>query len=511
MQLHQAQKIADELCKATPGEAFRAGISILNADFAEVLLPAAERLARLHDSDARISQLLGLAARASGDGPGALAAFGKAARLAPNDALIAHSHARAALESGAPSVALFERASQLAPNDGSVLLGMAASLVAGGRASAAADMLTEKLEQNPLWIDGYDALAQIAQQFGIDPLRQLDAALRANAASVGLHHTRISILLKARRNADALHALRLAQTNIGTQDWMVRLEAHIASELGDLQAADRLFASASQPTAAADLALLARHELRSGRPALVSDLLETSMSGDRSNLLWPYLSLAWRMLDDPRHDWLEGDQSLIGIYDLADEYGELADLAGHLRSLHLAIAPPLDQSVRGGTQTDGNLLLRDEAAIRKLRTLVLEAVARHVAGLSASRPGHPTLLSNRHPQRIAGAWSVRLKESGFHADHVHTSGWLSSAFYVALPESLGKSGLQGSESPSEHAGWLSLGECRELVPGLEPMRLIEPKPGRLVLFPSTMWHGTRSFPSGERITAAFDIALPRQK
>ena len=42
-----------------------------------------------------------------------------------------------------------------------------------------------------------------------------------------------------------------------------------------------------------------------------------------------------------------------------------------------------------------------------------------------------------------------------------------------------------------HAGWLALGEPQaELGLDLPPFRLIEPKPGRLVLFPSTMWHGT---------------------
>ncbi|MBK9588986.1 MAG: hypothetical protein IPO50_10640 [Sphingomonadales bacterium] len=39
-------------------------------------------------------------------------------------------------------------------------------------------------------------------------------------------------------------------------------------------------------------------------------------------------------------------------------------------------------------------------------------------------------------------------------------------------------------------------------------RLIEPKPGRLVMFPSTMWHGTVPFDAGERLTVAFDV--PRQ-
>jgi len=42
--------------------------------------------------------------------------------------------------------------------------------------------------------------------------------------------------------------------------------------------------------------------------------------------------------------------------------------------------------------------------------------------------------------------------------------------------------------------------------GLSYDDLIEPKPGRLALFPSWMWHGTRPFAEGERITVAFDVA-----
>jgi hypothetical protein len=56
---------------------------------------------------------------------------------------------------------------------------------------------------------------------------------------------------------------------------------------------------------------------------------------------------------------------------------------------------------------------------------------------------------------------------------------------------------------------LTLGEPQaELELDLEPHRLVEPQPGRLVLFPSTMWHGTRPFEAGERLTVAFDVAPP---
>ena len=65
----------------------------------------------------------------------AIEAFTTAARLAPSDALIAHSLARATLEGGLPAEALFERALRLAPNDASVLLGRSAAEVAEGAGS----------------------------------------------------------------------------------------------------------------------------------------------------------------------------------------------------------------------------------------------------------------------------------------------------------------------------------------------------------------------------------------
>ena len=59
-------------------------------------------------------------------------------------------------------------------------------------------------------------------------------------------------------------------------------------------------------------------------------------------------------------------------------------------------------------------------------------------------------------------------------------------------------------------GWLKLGEPQaELGLGLAPFRTVEPKAGRLVLFPSTMWHGTIPFAAGERMTVAFDVARPQ--
>jgi uncharacterized protein (TIGR02466 family) len=116
-------------------------------------------------------------------------------------------------------------------------------------------------------------------------------------------------------------------------------------------------------------------------------------------------------------------------------------------------------------------------------------------------PRHPLLGQPRdRPIRFAGSWSVRLSGGGYHANHVHPDGWISSALYIVLPPDLGDA----------EAGFLVLGQPQaQLGLDLAPTRVVEPKPGRLALFPSWMWHGTRPFGEGERMTVAFDVAVPR--
>lgn len=507
--MHQTEAL-DRIARfplADPAAALGTGLALIKGDFPELLLPKARELAAAHPASVPAQQLLGLTARACGESALALEAFTAAARLAPQDGLIAHSRARTALEAGLPAADLFAAAAALAPQDAAIPLGHAAALLAEGRAAEGIALLTGILSANPLWLEGHRSLAALAGQMGQDPLASTAAALARHPRSPELHHLAISLALQARDLVRAETALGAASGALGPQPWLSLLAGHIASERGALEAADAHFAEARAPADANAAWMHARHLIRRGEGAHAAALLEPRLGAPGAHALWPYLALAWRMAGDARAEWLEGDARLVGVYDIGLTPGELAALAQHLRALYRAKAAPLDQSVRGGTQTDGNLLLRTEAPIRDLKARLLAIVQRHIAQLPPPSPrgplAHPTLPAGRTPIRIAGSWSVRLTDAGFHTDHVHPQGWFSSALYLALPETLG-------EGAGNEAGWLSLGEARDLVPGLAPLRLVEPKPGRLVLFPSTLWHGTRPFPAGERLTVAFDIARPRQ-
>jgi hypothetical protein len=82
---------------------------------------------------------------------------------------------------------------------------------------------------------------------------------------------------------------------------------------------------------------------------------------------------------------------------------------------------------------------------------------------------------------------------------VHHEGWLSSACYIALPDAV-------AHSPGRE-GWLKFGEPGVATqPRLGPEHFVQPECGRLVLFPSYMWHGTVPFGGDTpRLSVAFDL------
>jgi tetratricopeptide (TPR) repeat protein len=476
----------------------------IEAEVEERALPLVTAAAGRNRDNGRLWQWTGLLHRALGEHDKALPAFNAAARAAPADASIAQGRAQVALEAGLDAVALFEAAIALQPNNGELLLGRAAARVATGDTARAIAEIEALIAQHPGWYPGHDRLIQIRWMMG-DRDRAVELVERTAAAHPGdLNLWRILILalINAGRYDAALDAIRRGRATLGEQLTFTANEATALSETGAVADADRLF---DILTRANDLSVAVRHVrhlLRTKRTDAALPIIERWLSprGD-GRCMWPYAAIAWRLAGDPRAAWLEDDPAFVRVIDLADRLPDLDRLAGVLRGLHRAKGQHLDQSVRGGTQTDGPLFSRIEPEIRALRGVILDVVADHVARLPDPDPRHPLLAYGRPARpRFAGSWSVRLAGEGHHANHVHPAGLISSAFYLTVPEEAAAGGTEG---------WLTLGAPQaELGIAIEPYRTIEPRPGRLVLFPSTMWHGTRPFRDGERLSVAFDIALP---
>ena len=184
----------------------------------------------------------------------------------------------------------------------------------------------------------------------------------------------------------------------------------------------------------------------------------------------------------------------------------MADIQEVLEQLHRSQAHPIDQTVRGGTQTNGHLFRLKEPLLQELETRISAAAAQVIQRFPHD-PKHPLWGRRAKGQtdvKFAGAWSVRLRSEGFHTNHMHPEGWLSSALYIALPDEV------QAQQAGDKAGYIQFGvPSLEPPSDLEPRRVVRPEIGTLVLFPSYMWHGTVPFTSQQpRITVAFDL-LPR--
>jgi hypothetical protein len=176
----------------------------------------------------------------------------------------------------------------------------------------------------------------------------------------------------------------------------------------------------------------------------------------------------------------------------------LGDLVTALEASHAERSHPVGNSLREGSQLE---LVPDRSAqpaIRAFPQAIDGAIRRYMQALGQGND--PLRRRNSGQYRTQGMWSVRLRPHGFHVNHYHPQGWISSACYLHLPSAVQERG---------GAGWLKFGEPPfSTVPKLEAEYFLKPVPGLLALFPSYMWHGTVPFPGDPddaRLTIAFDV------
>lgn len=212
---------------------------------------------------------------------------------------------------------------------------------------------------------------------------------------------------------------------------------------------------------------------------------------------------AARLKGDALYEYLFDYDKYVQSFELEPPAGwsHIAQFNNDLRSVlnqrHQLHARPLDQSLRNGTQTPSSLLSDSAEVIKAFLTCLDQPIQRYRDSLGTDA-AHPLQARNHGRSELIGCWSVRLKRDGFHFNHVHPEGWLSSAYYVETPPEI--------EAGERKSGWIKFGEPRFSIPGATPEKFVKPKAGKLVLFPSYIWHGTVPI-EGEspRLTIAFDV------
>ncbi|MDB5467430.1 MAG: hypothetical protein JWQ46_2192 [Phenylobacterium sp.] len=385
----------------------------------------------------------------------------------------------------------------------------ARALAASGDAAAAVDAFRQTIRRNPrnpapatelaelLWTSEADltgalGVLRAAEAVGAPPIPLIlkeAAVLRA----AGQAEAAITCLTKAARARPGDTALALAAA-----DALLRADRAEAA-LTAIQPA--LAAHASHPAVAAQLSWI-QSALGRGRDALATAQAGLAAS-PQSQALLNALATGARLTGDPRHEALYDYDAFVMDamietprgWDNLDAY--LSDLAAALVRLHGARGPPTEQSLQGGSQTTFRLSGHPDPAIQAFFRAIDAPLRTYMARLGTG--ADPLRSRNTHGWRIAGAWSVLLRSGDFHRDHVHSEGWLSSAFYVAVPAA--------ALAAETREGWLRLGQPPfRTEPPLTLERHLRPTPGKLVLFPSYMWHGTEPFTTDEsRVTIAFDV------
>jgi Flp pilus assembly protein TadD len=481
---------------------------------------------RLSPSAVRTWHALGCVLREQGELEEARQAFSRGLELEPTNVSLWANLAGVFRLEGQPEAALtaYARARAAAPLPPSVLDGEVGALIDCLRIDEAHAAVRGLIRQHPQYAPAYTTLSHLNREYGLvagEEGAPEDAHRRAadrQPQNAQLQLALIRYLIESKQGEEAVERLSVLR-RASDDPQLIALQARAYGVSGDLDSADQLFFEADSVLGGHDVAFcnaLVGHLLKSGRWSEAAARAEraTEMRPDCQES-WAYLATAWRLLQDSREEWLCGYDRLAGLMPVEVPSGWtsiedfLLELRQSLDPLHKARTHPLTQSLRGGSQTPGRLFGRPDVRISALQAALLQTVEGWLKTLPLDSV-HPFLGRAQRSVRFTGSWSVKLWQSGSHANHFHSDGWMSSAFYVSLPPSVAHQVEVGEAHSNGPAGCLQLGQPpEELGLDLAPRRVIRPRVGHLALFPSYLWHGTVPFNDAEpRITVAFDM-LPR--
>ena len=423
-------------------------------------------------------------------------------------AAFAYNLALAQSDQGRKDAALssFTLVSRLDPGRGAAEIARAGILEEMQRPDEALALLEETIRREPLNEATHAAYNDLLHRHGRDAdfLKSYDRAPPAAPLQMG----KANFLLKTGRLDDA-HALYAAVA--AREPANLNAVLGTAAALKQLGRQDQAFlelerALARHPQSAPLYHQLAATALEAREPERAAAMAEKALTLaplDQYGLA--LLGSAWRMLGDERDEILNAYNTLIAVFDLEapDGFSTMGDfnneLGGLLNQLHPMTRAPLNQTLRGGSQTSGHLFDARHGLVEKLRARIAEAVDRYIGDIKPDAR-HPFRSRRGSGFRVTGSWSSLLRDCGYHVNHIHPEGWISSCYYVSVPQAV--------QSETEQQGWIKFGQP-SFATGLAPRRAIQPVPGRLVLFPSYMWHGTIPFhDASPRVAIAFD-AVPR--
>jgi tetratricopeptide (TPR) repeat protein len=178
-----------------------------------------------------------------------------------------------------------------------------------------------------------------------------------------------------------------------------------------------------------------------------------------------------------------------------------AALVDHIEAHPTLKVPPSDHPTyhNDALEITGELFAEPRGPMAAFETMMRGAVERYLASVSGEPP-HP-FLQHLPKKWVFGCWATRLKGQGHLDPHIHFTGYIGGVYYPLLPDIVAATDEGG-------AGWFELGRPPERFRcAAEPLvRRIQPKEGRLLIFPGYFFHNTVPFASTQtRISIAFDV------
>ena len=277
-----------------------------------------------------------------------------------------------------------------------------------GRLDEAAESYRALIRQRPQLLDAHETLARLLPQVGAAD-EALDAYREAIARepTIDLYRSAIIAARDLKNAGVMLGWTKEALARFGRQADLVALHGLALGLGGDSEGALAELEPLAETGFAPVLAHCAYYRLKLGDlGAAEAHAVAATAANPLEQTAWAYLTVIWRLLDDPREKWLADYERLVIPLDISApagfaNIGAFMDaLAGDLSELHATRHHPLEQSLREGTQTRGLLFGRQiptvQALVRQLDRQVGQALS-HLpvdSGPSLPRPQH-----RRHPLR----------------------------------------------------------------------------------------------------------------
>ena len=446
------------------------------------------------------------------------------------------------------SLDLLQKARQLAPQDPEPRSEIALTCLAIGDYDRAERELRETLEIDAYPLRALANLGALLQYRGHlqEALEMYRRVLRQTPDDLEVVCNLVSTLADAGREAEALQTIDARLMDYPDHPLLLAAQGAVLTGLGRYDEASQVLTEATARNPADDMALInlamsqrergavadARESLRRALRAnaqnarAVADLVNLSAAdgdlpaalalaedflaqhpGERLTLAAYVLALRDAGRDDAARELVDHDKMIRVTEPLPpDRVGPSDKFLQALKRLILTdrslLNGPASKATRGGSQT-GELRLSSDVVLMAWRDMINAEVAAAIDALrEAGLEDHPVMAYAAAHWDLR-AWATVLEPGGRQEPHQHPLGFLSGVYYVDLPAAM--------SGETANSGWLEFGQppTRLRHATAPPIRLLEPRPGRLVIFPSYFHHRTLPFEAaGQRISLAFDV-MPR--